>query len=149
MVTGVRGDVTSAPGVRLGDLAPRIGLPLHLVSTLGILLLAVGLGEAAVADEHLYGVLLWAACGGLSLHAAASGVGGYLGGTGRFWLLSCALPTVAFPLALAGIATAREGGLGDPLLIWLLAAPVGWQFLYAQRHSALLGMGKLLEPGAS
>ena len=32
----------SAPGVRLGDLAPRFGLPLHLLSTLGILLLASG-----------------------------------------------------------------------------------------------------------
>ena len=133
----------SAPGVRLGHLAPRFGLPLHLASTLGILFIGVGLGEAVVADEHLHGLLLWVACGGLALHAAASGVGGLLGGTGRFWLLSCALPTVVFPLLVAAVASSVEDGLGDPLLIWLLAAPVAWQFLYAQRHSELLRIGRL------
>jgi low temperature requirement protein LtrA len=134
---------SSAPGVRLGDLAPRVGLPLHLASTLGILFIGVGLSEAAHASAHLHGLLLWVTCGGLSLHAAATGVGGIIGGTGRFWLLSCALPTVVFPLLVAALAAARDGGLGDPLLIWLLAAPVGWQFLYAQRHSALLRIGRL------
>ncbi|HEY2879320.1 hypothetical protein [Nocardioides sp.] len=28
-----------------------------------------------------------------------------------------------------------------------LALPVGWQFLHAQRHSALLGLGKISSPG--
>jgi low temperature requirement protein LtrA len=134
---------SSAPGVRLGDLAPRVGLPLHLASTLGILFIGVGLSEAAHASAHLHGLLLWVTCGGLSLHAAATGMGGVIGGTGRFWLLSCALPTVVFPLLVAALAAAHDGGLADPLLIWLLAAPVGWQFLYAQRHSALLRIGKL------
>lgn len=60
-----------APGVRLGQLPPRAGLPLHLAST-GIL----------------------------------------------------------------------HNGLADPLLIWLLTLPVAWQFLYAQRHNALLRIGK-------
>jgi low temperature requirement protein LtrA len=134
----------SAPGVRLGDLAPRVGLPIHLMSTTGILLIGVGLGDAgAEVGEPLSEPFVWLACAGLSLHALASAFAGMLGGTGRFWLLSCALPTVAFPLALAGVAASREDGLGNALLIWLLALPVGWQFLYAQRHSALLRLGKL------
>jgi low temperature requirement protein LtrA len=134
---------SSAPGVRLGHLAPRIGLPLHLASTFGILFIGVGLSDAVHTPTHLHGLLLWVACGGLSLHAAATGVGGILGGTGRFWLLSCALPTVVFPLLVAVLASSLTGGLGDPVLIWLLAAPVGWQFLYAQRHSELLRIGSL------
>jgi low temperature requirement protein LtrA len=133
----------SAPGVRLGHLAPRIGLPLHLMSTTGILLLGVGLAAAVAEDEHLHGLIVWLTCGGLALHALASMIAGLLGGTGRFWLLSCALPTVAFPLVVAAVATSVEDGVGNPLLLWLLALPVGWQFLYAQRHSALLSVGKL------
>lgn len=82
-------------------------------------------------------------CAGLALHALASRVAGLLGGTGRFWLLSCALPTVAFPLVLAAVASGLEDGVADALLIWLLALPLGWQFLYAQRHSELLRLGKL------
>jgi low temperature requirement protein LtrA len=134
----------SAPGVRLGDLAPRVGLPLHLLTTTGILLLAVGLGEVVAASgEHLHGLILWLTCGGLALHALASGLAGLIGGTGRFWLWTCALPTVVFPLLVAGVATVLEDGLRNPLLIWLLALPLLWQFLYAQRHSELLGLGRL------
>jgi low temperature requirement protein LtrA len=133
----------SAPGVRLGDLAPRFGLPLHLLTTTGILLLGVGLGEVAATREHLHGLLLWLTCGGLALHALASGIAGLLGGTGRFWLLSCALPTVLFPLVVAAVAASLEDGLRNPLLIWLLALPLFWQFLYAQRHSELLRVGAI------
>lgn len=133
----------SAPGVRLGELAPRFGLPLHLVSTTGILLIGVGIVEATGSGENLHGVLLWATCSGLSLHATASLIGGVLGGTGRFWLLSCALPTVLFPLLVAEVAAALEDGLPNQWLIWLLAVPVAWQFLYAQRHSELLKLGKI------
>jgi len=133
----------SAPGVRLGDLAPRFGLPLHLLTTTGILLLGVGLAEVAATGEHLTGLLLWLTCGGLALHAVASGIAGLLGGTGRYWLLTCALPTAAFPLVVAAVAASLEDGLRSPLLIWLLALPLFWQFLYAQRHSELLRVGRL------
>jgi hypothetical protein len=134
---------SSAPGVRLGELAPRIGLPLHLVSTTGILLIGVGLVEAAETGANLQGLILWVTCSGLALHAVASMIGGVIGGTGRFWLLSCALPTVFFPLIVAEIAASFDGGMPSQWLIWLLAAPVAWQFLYAQRHSALLRLGKI------
>jgi low temperature requirement protein LtrA len=130
----------SAPAVRLGDLEPRVGLPLHLLSTTGILCIGVGLAEAVASSEHLHGLLLWVTCAGLALHAATSLVAGLIGGTCRFWLLSCALPTVLFPLLLAAVAASLEDGISSRLLIWLLALPVGWQFLYAQRHSALLAL---------
>jgi hypothetical protein len=131
----------SAPGVRLGDLAPRIGLPLHLVSTTGILLIGVGIVDAADTGENLQGLILWVTCGGLALHAAASLIGGVIGGTGRFWLLSCALPTVVFPLLVAAVSASLADGMPNQWLIWLLAIPVAWQFLYAQRHSELLRLG--------
>ena len=50
---------------------------------------------------------------------------------------------VVFPLALAAVASSLDDGIGNAPLIWLLALPVGWQLLYAQRHSALLSLGKL------
>ena len=50
---------SSAPGVRPGSMPPRFGLPLHLASTLGILLIGVGLGEAVVVLEPLHGLMLW------------------------------------------------------------------------------------------
>ncbi|HEX4686268.1 MAG TPA: low temperature requirement protein A [Nocardioides sp.] len=133
----------SAPGVRLGELAPRIGLPLHLLSTTGILFIGVGISEAASTGENLHGLILWVACGGLTLHALSSLVAGLIGGTGRFWLLSCALPTMVFPLLVAAVAASLEDGMPNQWLIWLLAVPVGWQFAYAQRHSALLSIGRL------
>ena len=96
----------------------------------------------AAVPEHLHGLILWVACGGLALHAAASGVAGLIAGSQRFWLLTCALPTMAFPLVLAALDTAYDDGLRNQLLVWLLAIPVFWQFLYAQRHSALLSLGQ-------
>ena len=91
---------TSAPGVRLGAMPPRFGLPLHLASTLGILLIGVGLGEAVTVQEPLHDLMLWVIVGGVALHSAASLVSGLLGHAPRFWVRTCALPAVAFPLLL-------------------------------------------------
>jgi low temperature requirement protein LtrA len=139
----------AAPGVRLGALPPRFGLPLHLLTTLGILLLGVGLGEAVAVPEELPDFLVWTTCAGLSLYAVASAGAGLLGGAVRFWLYSCAIPTIAYPLVLAAVATGLPEGLPVPLLIWLLALPAGWQFLYAQRHSALTEHGIIPSPETS
>lgn len=114
---------TAAPGVRLGDLAPKLGLPIHLVATTGLLLISVGLAAATASGQNLHGLVVWLTCAGLALHASASMIAGLIGGTGRFWLLSCALPTMIFPLVVAAIAASLHDGLGDPLLIWLLASP--------------------------
>jgi low temperature requirement protein LtrA len=132
----------SAPGVRPGSMPPRFGLPLHLASTLGILLIGVGLGESVVVLEPLHGLMLWVIVGGVALHSAASLVAGLLGHAPRFWVWSCALPAIAFPLLLGVIGSVWTIGQGPQLLVWLLALPVLWQFLYAQRSDALLSLRK-------
>ena len=138
----------SAPGVRPGSMPPRFGLPLHLASTLGILLIGVGLGESVAVLEPLHGLMLWVIVGGVALHSGASLVAGLLGHAPRFWVWSCALPAVAFPLVLGVIGSARTIGQGPQLLVWLLALPVLWQFLYAQRSDALLSL-RNREPGTT
>jgi low temperature requirement protein LtrA len=130
----------SAPDVRLGSLPPRFGLPLHLVSTLGILLIGVGLGEAAIAPEPLPALLRTFTCAGLALHFGASAVAGLLGHASRQWLLGWALPGTAYPLVLAlglDLAHVHPANAG---LIWLLVLPVVWQYLYAQRNAALAAL---------
>ncbi len=138
----------SAPGVRPGSMPPRFGLPLHLASTLGILLIGVGLGESVEVLEPLHGLMLWVIVGGVALHSAASLVAGLLGHAPRFWVWSCAMPAVAFPLVLGVIGSAWTIGQRPQLLVWLLALPVLWQFLYAQRSDALLSLRKR-EPGTT
>jgi low temperature requirement protein LtrA len=130
----------SAPGVRAGSMPPRFELPLHLAATLGILLIGVGLGEAVATLEPLHGLMLWVMVGGLALHSVASMIAGILGHASRFWLWSCAVPAVAFPLVL-GLLWGTWGFSPRPqLLVWLLTLPVLWQFLYAQRSDALLSL---------
>jgi low temperature requirement protein LtrA len=128
----------SAPGVRPGSMPPRFGLPLHLASTLGILLIGVGLGETVAVAEPLHGLMLWVLVSGVALHSAASLVAGLLGRAPSFWVWSCALPAVAFPLLLGVIGSVWSVGHRPQLLVWLLTLPVLWQFLYAQRSDALL-----------
>ncbi len=138
----------SAPGVRPGSMPPRFGLPLHLASTLGILLIGVGLGESVVVLEPLQGLMLWVIVGGVALHSAASLVAGLLGHAPGFWVWSCALPAVAFPVLLGVVGSVWTIGQRPQLLVWLLALPVLWQFLYAQRSDALLSLRKR-EPGTT
>jgi low temperature requirement protein LtrA len=133
---------SSAPGVRPGALAPRFGLPLHLASTLGILLIGVGLGVSVEVLEPLQGLLLWVIVGGVALHSAASMVAGLLGHAQRHWIWSCAVPAVAFPLLLGVVGSVGTIGHRPQLLVWLLTLPVLWQFLYAQRRDALLTLRK-------
>ena len=137
----------SAPGVRPGSMPPRFGLPLHLASTLGILLIGVGLGEAVTLREPMHGLMLWVLVGGVALHSAASLVAGLLGHAASFWVWSCAVPAIGFALLLGVVGSVWTIGNRPQLLVWLLALPVLWQFLYAQRSDALLALRKR-EPDA-
>jgi low temperature requirement protein LtrA len=131
---------SSAPGVRPGSMPPRFGLPLHLASTLGILMIGVGLGAAVTELEPLTGLMLWVLVSGVALHSAASLVAGLLGRAPAFWVWTCAVPAVGFTV-LVGVAGSLWT-LGDhpQLLVWILILPVLWQFLYAQRSDALLAL---------
>ena len=131
---------SSAPGVRPGSMPPRFGLPLHLASTLGILLIGVGLGEAVVVLEPLQGLMLWVIVGGVALHSASSLVAGLLGRAPAFWVWSCAVPALVFPLLLGVIGSFSTLGHHAQGLVWLLTLPVLWQFLFAQRSDALLAL---------
>ena len=119
---------------------PRFGLPLHLASTLGILLIGVGLGESVVGPEPLHALMLWVLVCGVALHSAASLVAGLLGHAPSFWVWSCALPAIAFPLLLGVVGSVWSVGHRPQLLVWLLTLPVLWQFSYAQRSDALLAL---------
>jgi low temperature requirement protein LtrA len=122
----------AAPHTRLASMPPRYGLPLHLLSTVGIVCLAAGLGELArAADESLPTSLRWIMCIGLSVHFLSSGIGGVAGGASWRWLTFWSVPSVLVP-----IATALWGGALPSLAIALiLLLPVAWQLLYAKVSS--------------
>ncbi len=131
---------SSAPGVRPGSMPPRFGLPLHLVSTLGILLIGVGLGAAVSALEPLAGLMLWVIVGGVALHSTASLAAGLLGRAPAFWVWSCAVPALVFSILVGVVWSLWPIGHRPQLLVWALILPVLWQFLYAQRTDALLAL---------
>ncbi len=123
----------AAPHTRIATLPPRFGLPLHLLSTVGIVCLAAGLGELARGtDESLPSALRWLMCVGLSVHFLGSAIGGLTGGASRNWVVFWALPSVVVPLAVGlwGASLSSEG------IALLLLVPVGWQLGYARAASA-------------
>ena len=136
----------AAPHTRLATLPPRLGLPLHLLTTIGIICLAAGLGAMATAsDESLEPALRWIMCGGLSLYFVATGFAGLSAQASRSWLLAWAVPC-----ALAPIAVGLWGdALGGNWLGWLLLAPVLWQTLYGQRLAHLVGSADRSDPSTS
>ena len=84
---------TGAPHTSLADLPPRFGLPLHLVSTIGLVLLATGLGILLTesAAGHVEPAVGWLVAGGMAAHLGVALVAGLPpgrpGGSG-----SCASP---------------------------------------------------------
>jgi len=129
----------AAPHTRLATLPPRFGLPLHLLSTVGIICLAAGLGELASSSTELLTMeLRWIMCAGLSLHFVATGIGGWSAGAPLQWVLGWAAPCAVAPLLLG--LWGRE--LNGAALAWLLAVPVLWQVLYGQRLSRVLALSR-------
>lgn len=105
-------------------------LPLHLLGTLGIALLAAGLGDMAHDPGHsMSEAMRWVMCGGLALTFTSVGVGALLGGAGRHWLIFWTLPSVVIPLLIGAFGS----DLSDGWICWLLLAPVAWQVSYAVR----------------
>jgi low temperature requirement protein LtrA len=107
-------------------------LPLHLLGTLGIALLAAGLGDVAHDPAHaMSDAIRWVMCGGLALTFASVGVGALLGGASRSWLLVWTAPSVVVPILVGAFGS----GLDNAWTCWLLLAPVAWQASYAVRMS--------------
>jgi low temperature requirement protein LtrA len=135
---------TAVPHFGSGELALRATLPTHLLTTMSITAVAVGLGGLA---EHLGGVLpasqRWLLCGGLAAYFFTTGAAALLARAPARWLLGWALPSVVVPVLLGVFG----GYLPVPLLPWLLAAVVAWQVAYGLRRHALAEAGVISESG--
>lgn len=120
---------TGAPHSRLAALEPRFGLPLHFLTTIGVIAFAAGLGEmASHPSEPLGDLVRWVMCSGLALHYLVMGVGGWSGGAPRRWVLGWALPCTAAPLVVAVTA----GRVADERILWLFVATIVWMNLYGR-----------------
>jgi low temperature requirement protein LtrA len=118
---------TAAPHTRLAGLRPRFALPLHLLTTFGIVCLAAGLGEmVAHPQEPVGGWLRWVMCGGLALHFLVTGLSGLGAGAPWRWVLCWALPCTVAPVVVAAVGD----GAGDTVVTVALLACVGWMVAY-------------------
>lgn len=123
---------TGAPHTSLADLPPRFGLPLHLVSTLGLVLLATGLG--ILLDEsgagHVEPAVGWLVAGGMAAHLAVALVAGLSARTaGWEWIVLFAGTSTLYAVGLGLFATR----LLPVSFVWLAVAPVVWQALVGER----------------
>ncbi|MGW6063016.1 low temperature requirement protein A [Streptomyces sp. NPDC055189] len=116
------------PHLRPDRMPVRFAMLLHCVTTAAIAALAAGLGAAA---EHAHGSapdgVRRLLCASVAAYFCISLLTGLFTGAERPWLLGWGLPCTLLPLALGLFG----GGLGVGWLVWLLAATVFWQVLYA------------------
>jgi len=120
---------TAAPHTRLAMLPPRFGLPLHLLTTAGIVCLASGLGVVSRAPGGVLPTgLRWVMCAGLAVYFLATGVAGLAGGASWKWLAFWAGPCVVVPIGLAAFG----GALSNQATVVVLFAVVAWQLLYGR-----------------
>jgi len=135
---------TAVPHFGSGELALRATMPTHLLTTMSITAVAVGLGGLA---EHLGGVLpasqRWLLCGGLAAYFSTTAGAALLARAPARWLLGWALPSVVWPVLLGVFG----GDLPVSLLPWLLAAVVAWQIAYGLRRHALAEAGAISGSG--
>lgn len=118
----------AAPHTRLATLPPRFGLPLHLISSTGIVLLAAGLGELAMhPDEDLDTSMAWITCVGLALYFSVSAIGAVGAAAPWRWVLAWGVPCAVAPLVLAPFASR----LAPQVCAALLLAIVWWQVAYS------------------
>ena len=114
---------TGAPGTSLADLPPRVGLPMHLVATSGLVALAAGIAELLhePGEEPSYAVA-WLVAGGLATYFGVGLVASVAGHAPRRWVLGWAGATTVWAVALGFVAphvpAAHVG--------WLAAVPAGW-----------------------
>jgi low temperature requirement protein LtrA len=117
----------ASPESKLAQMPARFGLPLHFLTTGGIVFLSSGLGETVAEPWHrMPSGQRWLAAGGLAGYFLATAVAAVAIGASRRWLLCWALPTVLEPVAV--------GIWGGPLAGWgvaaLLLVAVAWQSSY-------------------
>lgn len=117
---------TGAPARQVLSLPPRFGLPLHLVSTGGLVFVAAGLaGALRHTDRHVEPAVCWLLAGGLTAYFGVGLVAGLAGDSPRRWLAVAALPSTAYAVGL-GLAGTHVSAAA---LTWLAALPAVWQSL--------------------
>jgi low temperature requirement protein LtrA len=135
---------TAVPHFGSSELALRATMPTHLLTTMSITAVAVGLGGLA---KHLGGDLpasqRWLLCGGLAAYFFTTAAVALLVRAPAHWLLGWALPSVVVPVLLGVFG----GYLPVPLLPWLLGAVVAWQIAYGLRRHALAEAGVISGSG--
>lgn len=115
--------------VRLDNLLPGVGLPLHLLTTIGIVALAAGFGTIVERpDLALADGMRWIMCGGLALYFLVMGVTGVIGRAPVRWLLGWALPCTAAPIAIAVAGAA----LTSRVTLALFLACIAWMSVYGR-----------------
>jgi low temperature requirement protein LtrA len=117
----------ASPESRLARVPARFGLPVHYLTTAGIIFLATGLGDAVDAPlTRLPDGPRWLAAGGLAAYFLVTAVAAGLIGAGWRWLVFWALPSVLIPLGVGAFGAALAGwGVAA-----LLLAAVLWQASY-------------------
>jgi low temperature requirement protein LtrA len=114
---------TGAPDTSLADLPPRVGLPMHLVATSGLVALAAGIAELLhePGEEPSYAVA-WLVAGGLATYFGVGLVASIAGRAPLRWTVGWAGATTVWAVALGFVAphvpAAHVG--------WLAAVPAGW-----------------------
>ena len=116
---------SGAPHSSLAGLEPRYGLPLHLLSTAGLVAVAAALAELLAqvggTDGPSRGIVALLG-GGLAAHFLVGLVAGAAGVAPRAWLWSRAVPAVVWSVLLA----LTGGVVGPGLLVVLAALPALW-----------------------
>ena len=117
----------ASPESALARMPPRFGLPLHYLTSAGIVFIASGLGPAvSEPTQVLQDGPRWLAAGGLTGYFLATAVAALLIGASMHWLFGWALPSIVLPL-LVGAFGGRIAGWG---VAALLLAAVVWQVSY-------------------
>ena len=119
-----------APHTRMAQIGPQFGLPMHLLTTIGIVALAAGFGTiVAHPDLELSNGMRWIMCGGLALDFLIMGIAGYTGGAPLRWVLGWALPCTLAPIAIAAAGDA----VSSQVTLALFLACIAWMSVYGRR----------------
>lgn len=140
---------TGAPHTSLADLPPRFGLPLHLVSTLGLVLLATGLSILLTESGagHVEPAVGWLVAGGMAAHLGVALVAGLSARTaGWEWVLLFAGTATLYAVVLGFLAP----HLLPVSFAWLAVVPAVWQATIgeqlSQRRSVAMASAAGLQP---
>ncbi len=114
---------TGAPETSLADLPPKLGLPMHLAATTGLVALAAGIAELLhEPGEHVSEGAAWLVAGGLTAYFGVGLLASVVGRAPTRWVLGWAGASTVYAVVLGFVAPHGTG----VHLAWLAAVPAGW-----------------------